>query len=395
MAKVTKSAKKKSRSIPSKSTISPKKKSLPRAIGMPVIDPVEIDEDSLMDTDMTSFSSQTKRSTKKSRQASDAVPIEESDDEEEEVVPLKPLTGPYAAPWEGIAKSVDTKMSPTQMLKACGLNWTAERHKQHIRVNDKWVPTGYDVLARSDNHHVLTTISEDWIPNQNADAFKFFEEFIEEGEMEMHTAGELKGGEYVFALAKLKGDSFTLFNRDKVEPFLLFTNPHKYGRSIDVRFTAIRFECSNMLTMALQNKNDLAVRLNHKRAFDPDFVKQTLGVAKEQMKQYKERAQFISQKKFDPDLLTEYYIRVFPSLSKRENPKLPRPAKMALSYLDIQPGAQYGRGTWWQAYNSATFVIDHMVGKIKENRLISSLYGTGREKKINALQLALEYAEKS
>ena len=52
------------------------------------------------------------------------------------------------------------------------------------------------------------------------------------GDMEMHTAGSLKGGQMVWALAKVK-ESFDIFGDDKVESFLLFSNPHQYGKALE------------------------------------------------------------------------------------------------------------------------------------------------------------------
>ena len=71
--------------------------------------------------------------------------------------------------------------------------------------------------------------------------------------MEMHTAGSLKGGQQVWALAKIK-ESFDVFGKeDTVESYLLFSNPHQYGKSIDIRFTPIRVVCNNTLTFSLNS----------------------------------------------------------------------------------------------------------------------------------------------
>lgn len=74
----------------------------------------------------------------------------------------------------------------------------------------------------------------------------------------MHTAGSLKGGQQVWALAKIK-ESFDVFGDDTVESYLLFSNPHQYGKSINVRFTPVRVVCNNTLTMSLESKADRAV----------------------------------------------------------------------------------------------------------------------------------------
>ena len=48
----------------------------------------------------------------------------------------------------------------------------------------------------------------------------------------MHTAGSLKGGKMVWALAKIN-ESFDVMDGDRVDSYLLFSNPHDYGKSVE------------------------------------------------------------------------------------------------------------------------------------------------------------------
>ena len=67
--------------------------------------------------------------------------------------------------------------------------------------------------------------------------------------MIMDTAGALKEGQIVWALADVK-EGFKLFGEDEVRGYLLFSNPHIYGKSIDIKFVLERVVCNNTLTMA-------------------------------------------------------------------------------------------------------------------------------------------------
>ena len=94
--------------------------------------------------------------------------------------------------------------------------------------------------------------SDRWKPVQNQQAFEFFDRFVRAGEMTMEVAGALSGGRRVFALARLKdGFHLTRAKEDVTESYLLFTNPHIYGQSVDIRFTPVRVVCHNTLTLAL------------------------------------------------------------------------------------------------------------------------------------------------
>jgi len=306
-------------------------------------------------------------------------------------------------PWHGLGKRVPADLSPEQMLKAANLDWEVEKKPLFYETDDGPVQTRSQALVRSTDDKLLTIVSNQWHPVQNIEAFEFFNDFVIAGDMEMHTAGSLREGKMVWAMAKIK-DSFTLFGGDKVEGYLLFSNPHEFGRSIDVRFTPIRVVCNNTLTFALESKGSSAskhaVKINHRSVFDAEMVKETLGIAKDQLKGYKEQASFLGKKKFTKETITEYFNRVFPTLSKDEtkvwspkNEPISRQAEEAMAILHTQPGAEFARGSWWQAFNTVTYLTDHKLGRSRDSRLTSAWYGINRTRKEKALNLAVQYAE--
>jgi hypothetical protein len=79
------------------------------------------------------------------------------------------------------------------------------------------------------------------------------------------------------------------------------------------------------------------------------------------------------------------------------DPKKPkaysRNAKIAADIVNTQPGAEFGRGTWWQAFNSVTYMTDHIVGHNAMNRADSAWFGSKKAMKQKAFEIALEYAE--
>ena len=296
-------------------------------------------------------------------------------------------------PWHGLGVEVHNDLTPDQMMDKAGLNWTVDKFQSYVDLpNGDKIPTPSQALVRSSDNKVLTMVSDDWNPVQNSEAFEFFNDFVMAGDMEMHTAGSLKGGQMIWALAKVK-DSFDILGGDRVDSYLLFSNPHQYGRSIDIRFTPIRVVCNNTLTLSLSSKSDLMVKLNHRSKFDPNLVKSTLGVATNKMQTYKDMAEFLSSKRYKEDTVQQYLMDVFPSLTKKDNTVMSRPAETALSVLETQPGAEYGAGSWWSAFNATTFAVDHLLGHSVDTRLQSAWYGTNRQRKLVALEKAVEYAE--
>ena len=302
-------------------------------------------------------------------------------------------------PWHGLGVPVSNDLTPQQMMEKAGLDWEVREVESYVEYDGKKMPTGQKSLIRTTDAKILTNVGENWNPVQNETAFEFFNEYVMAGDMEMHTAGSLKGGQMVWALAKVK-ESFDIFGGDQVDSYMLFSNPHQYGKAIDVRFTPIRVVCNNTLTLSLDTKADRAVKVGHRTEFDPDMVKEQLGIAHEKFQMYKEMAQFLGKKRFTADALIEYYNTVYPRTSdKKVQDKaltvdtLSRNAKMCYDVLESQPGANYAEGSWWQAFNSVTYITDHVQGRNPDNRLYSNWFGYNQARKKDALKTAIEFAE--
>lgn len=302
-------------------------------------------------------------------------------------------------PWHGLGVPVSNDLTPTQMMQKAELDWKVREVEAFIEFDGKKMPTGQKSLVRETDGKILTNVGENWKSVQNEQAFEFFHEYVMAGDMEMHTAGSLKGGQMVWALAKIN-NTMDFFKGDQVDSYLLFSNPHQYGKTIDIRFTPIRVVCNNTLTLSLDQKTEQSVRVGHRVDFDASTVKRALGIASEKMGVYGEMAKFLGNKRFTEDSYIEYLNTVFPRTSdKRVQDKqlsaetLSRNAKLAYDVLDTQPGAEYARGTWWQAFNSVTYITDHVQGRNADNRLYSSWFGGNQLRKRDALQTAIDFAE--
>ncbi len=298
--------------------------------------------------------------------------------------------------WHGLGYNVPGDLSPIQMLEAAHLDWEVNLLPTFYYNRGEKYPTGDKALVRSSDDRLLSTVSDGWNPVQNLEAAEFFNDFVAEGGMTMETAGSLCNGELVWFLAKMQ-DTFDVFKkRDTIDSYLLFTNPHRYGWSTSVSLTAIRVVCQNTLNLSLNStKGDKIIKVNHRREFVAEEVKEVLGVSKEKMSKYKEAAQFLGKKKAKGEDVIEYFKRLFPVITTKENSKkeMSKMASLAVAALDTQPGADIAPGTWWNTYNAATFLVDHKAGRTVDSRLNSAWYGEGRVKKTKALNFAIEMAE--
>lgn len=299
-------------------------------------------------------------------------------------------------PWHGLGTKVAADLSPQQIMQQAGLDWTVE--KETMTTASGTEIEGKKALVRSADNKVLDVVGDNWNPVQNSEAFEFFSEYCLAGDMEMHTAGSLKGGQMVWALAKVK-ESFDILGGDQVDSYLLFSNPHKYGKAIDVRFTPIRVVCNNTLSMSLGQNVANSVSLNHRTAFNPESVKETMGIAHEKFAMYKETCEFLASKQFSMDSLIQYYNEVFPrtyqgkqEVSVKGYNDLTNNAQKAFSFLETQPGAEFGAGSWWSALNSVTYLTDHKMGRETDSRLSSAWFGANQSRKVKAVEKAVEFA---
>lgn len=301
----------------------------------------------------------------------------------------------FKGPWGGIGFDISGKSTPMEMMEACGADYTVSKEAEYIKRKGKEIRTGKYSLLRNDNDKILSSVSEEWKVNQNSVAFEFFNDFVTEGDMEMNTAGVLDEGRMVWALAKIK-DGFSILNKkDKIDSYLLFSNPHKYGMSTTVMSTPIRVVCENTLQLALSGKSDMMIRVSHRNEFHPEMVKKTLSLNKQKIDQYKEAAEFLASKKASDKASQEYFAKLFPLTSNKKGKEnvVSRNANMLMEILETQPGAELGAGTWWANFNAVTYATDHLLSNNVETRLYSAFYGSGRNRKVDALNLATKMAK--
>lgn len=300
-------------------------------------------------------------------------------------------------PWKDISYQSSGEEDIQNLLKKAELDWGVEKSKVYADYRNEKIDTGKYALVREDNKSILDVVSEKWVPVQNETAFKFFYDFLDEGSMEMESAGYLQDGRLTWMLAKTN-QSFELFNGDKIDNYLLFTNPHKYGKAVDIRFTPNRVVCNNMITKLISGKIDNVLRFNHSSEFDPELARETLLQSQKEFENYKEIGEFLGSKPFTEETITKYFEKVFPACANdpvgdNDNKKVSRNVEIAMEALETQPGAEYASGTFWQALNSVTYLTDHVLGNNPETRLQSNWYGQNQTRKLKAVNEAIKFAK--
>lgn len=329
-------------------------------------------------------------------------------------------------PWHGLGQKVEHNLSPEEMLKAAGLDWTVSKRPVYYAdkpntwdLND---PRGEAQLLRANDHYVvvrdtdqrvLSHCGEGFVPFQNHETMSFFKKFTEAGHMEMDTAGSLSDGERVWGLAKIK-KGFKLAGGDEIEGYLLMANSHKVGSAMTIMFTPIRVVCNNTITMALNTEGMTGkFRVLHLQMFDEEIMQAAetaLGISGEQMTKFQEQSEFLANKRATKESVDNFIAELFqPKLlierGKSKEADLPplheeftKTSQMVLEAIETSPGhdKQSAKGTWWGALNGVTYVMDHQKrAKTRDHALSSAWFGSSAAVKRKAMSKALEFAKAS
>lgn len=304
-------------------------------------------------------------------------------------------------PWHGLGQRMEEGASITEWREAAGHNFEVFKTPDFVNLDGEYIDAGTEKLIRDTDHKILSTVSEEWEPVFMEEFWDFFEKFRKQEDLELETAGVIKEGKICWILAKIRSEAFELFGMDVSEPYLLFTNFYIYGRATDIRNTIIRAVCNNTVSAALSKSSKNYIKLNHRQAFDPERAATMLGMAKQQFAEYHEMAEFLSKRKATRKVMVEYFKDLLPGPGLRKvedaddklRASLSLQGRNAYDALDEQPGAEFGEGTWWQAFNAVTYTVDHKIGRHISNRLENSWYGNGSRLKTKALEKAVEYAD--
>lgn len=310
-------------------------------------------------------------------------------------------------PWHGLGVEVPDDLTPHQIMAAAGLDWSVSKRpmfyssapKGGLDTADKRKPVDeHYALVRDSDHKLLDVVGARYQPTQNKDAFEFFDGFVKECKLKMHTAGSLCGGQYVWALAKTE-QTYNVAANDKLDSYILLMSPHKLGKSLIAKSTGVRVVCKNTIDLALSD-GKAAFRMSHARKFDNHAKAEAakiLGLITESFNAYGVTAQFLAGQKAELIDVREYFAAVFKMDDEVLETEKQRKNSLFQRLLDAYengPGANLSsaKGTWFGAFNAVTFTLDHNSGSDRDRNLKDSWLGWRGETKRTALELAQKMA---
>lgn len=251
------------------------------------------------------------------------------------------------------------------------------------------------VLYRSDNHEPLSVVSKRYKVVQPKDVLGFYRDLVSAGGMELETAGVLRGGKKLWALAKT-GQQATLSGGDTVKAYLLLATSCDGSLATTAQFTSVRVVCNNTLQMAVGERKG-AIRVPHSTTFDPVAVKRELGLGLSAWDQFLANMKSMSNRKVTKFEAMSYLVNVLgePALPLNNQPNQKAIQHVYNLYAGQGKGSslQSARGTAWGLVNGVTEFVDvHRRARNQDFRLDSAWFGQGAQIKQRALEGAIALA---
>lgn len=302
-------------------------------------------------------------------------------------------------PWHGLGNRLPEKQPLDVWLQAAGMDWIIENTEALYSTgsgSERRIQVNPDarVLYRSDTGAPLSVVSNRYQVVQPREILEFYRELVEVGGFALETAGVLKGGKKLWALAKT-GEEFLLRGADRVKGYLLLATSCDGTLATTAQFTSVRVVCNNTLQLATEKEKDGAIKVPHSTAFDPDAVKAALGVGAAAWNRFAETAQVLAERKVNRLDVTKFVISV---LGDRDAPLTAQPNEKALKgVIELFAGQGKGsqlasaNGTAWGLVNAVTEYVDHhRRAKSQDTRLDSAWFGQGAGIKAKAWTEALK-----
>lgn len=302
-------------------------------------------------------------------------------------------------PWHGLGTAMQPGQSIDEWRKAAGMDWAIRRAKVRYPTNPLAVddastyveiPDSH-VLMRSDTHAPLGIVSDKYKVVQPAEVMGFFRDIAHSGGLELSAAGTIYGGKRFWATAKF-GEAAPASIGDKLQGFLLISTSADGSLATDVRRVTERVVCRNTLAIALRQGEASAVRVSHRSEFDPEKVKQYMGLNNLVFESFVKKLEALA----NTDLRLEQAENMAVSVFGGEQDKV-RSSVGFGKVMELFAGKGLGAkedgvyGSAWGFVNAFTEYADHWVRtRSAENRFAASQWGAGAQLKQRALDVAEE-----
>ena len=296
-------------------------------------------------------------------------------------------------PWHGLGQQLTHDSTIEEWQVASGMDWTVEKAPVQFQNGSMHTFGGQNVLYRSDNNMPLSVVSDRYKAVQPKEVLEFFRDLVDESGFRIHTAGTLRGGKRMWALAET-GNFAEVSKGDGIGGFLLLSTSCDRTLATTARFTSIRVVCNNTLSIALDEKES-AISFSHIQEWNHELVKEKLGAKVAQFGAFMEMTKHLRKQKMNIFQAKEFLNQLVAPMNqvKKEEHSLEdnRAYKSILELFDSSAkGIEMAGHTKWGMLNAVTEYFDHhKPARNNDARLDATWFGTGEKAKNDALRLLI------
>ncbi|MGD8174933.1 DUF932 domain-containing protein [Marinimicrobium sp. ARAG 43.8] len=301
-------------------------------------------------------------------------------------------------PWHGLGRQLDSGLPIDDWVIQAGMDWEIQESPvrfiagQREYLGEIKPFDDHKVLYRSDTHDPLSVVGNRYKVVQPREILEFYRDLTERSGFELETAGVLKGGRKLWALAST-GQSTTLKGKDTTKGYVLLATACDGTMATTAQFTSVRVVCNNTLAVALGSGSG-AVKVPHRSVFDAEAVKRSLGITVSAWDEFMYRMKHLSNRSVKDSEVRHFLLRVLgdpdkASISKGTERNM---ARVQALYDGQGLGADLAssKGTAYGLLNAVTQFVDHeRRARSQDNRLDSAWFGQGAALKGRALDEAL------
>jgi phage/plasmid-like protein (TIGR03299 family) len=300
-------------------------------------------------------------------------------------------------PWHGLGNRLSTQQSIEIWAQQSGISFEIKETPVRFMTESAESPDAVatfseqKVLFRSDTNMPLAVVSQRYQVVQPREILEFYRDLTEISGFELETAGVLKGGRKIWALAKTN-QSAMLKGNDWINGYLLLATACDGTLATTAQFTSIRVVCNNTLAVALSNGTE-AVKVPHSTSFDPQAVKKQLGVSVAAWDSFIYRMKVLAERRVTSQEAMSFILSIFTGPATAAGLGNERAMKKVLALYDGDgKGAELlsAKTTAFGLLNAITEYVDHeRRARSSDHRLESAWFGPGAALKQKALEQAL------
>ncbi|WP_322026392.1 DUF932 domain-containing protein [Burkholderia sp. BCC1977] len=307
-------------------------------------------------------------------------------------------------PWHGLGNQLAPKQPLEVWRRAAGMDWSIEEAEvRFVAAGNKSLGSIHafpeqKVLYRSDTKMPLSVVSARYQVVQPSEILEFYRDLTEVGGFQLETAGVLKEGRKLWALART-GQSATLKGEDQLNGYLLLATACDGTLATTAQFTSVRVVCNNTLQIALGDNAGAAVKVPHRSQFDAAAVKRQLHISISSWDAFLARTKALADRKVSDSAAETFLRRVLTystaNVTDRDALAVNERAIKAVSqlYAGRGKGADFASasGTAWGLLNAVTEYVDHhRRARSDDHRRDAAWFGAGATLKQKAWDEAMK-----